>query len=75
MVTGQVSKLVGASVKRKEEPRFLVGEGKYTGGVQRRQMSYLAVLDALAHLGMTEIYIPIRPEKVWRILRDSGITT
>ena len=32
-----------------------------------------AVLDALAHLGVTHIDIPIKPEKVWRILRDSGI--
>ena len=44
MVTGQVSKLVGARVKRKEDPRFLVGDGKYTDDVQLRGMTYLTVL-------------------------------
>ena len=28
-----------------------------------------AVVDALSHLGVTHIDIPITPEKVWRILR------
>jgi carbon-monoxide dehydrogenase large subunit len=28
-----------------------------------------AVVDALAHLGVTHIDIPIKPEKVWRILQ------
>jgi carbon-monoxide dehydrogenase large subunit len=27
-----------------------------------------AIADALAHLGVTHIDIPITPEKVWRIL-------
>ena len=31
-----------------------------------------AVVDALAHLGVRHIDIPITPEKVWRILRDTG---
>jgi aerobic carbon-monoxide dehydrogenase large subunit len=32
-----------------------------------------AVVDALAHLGVKHIDIPISPEKVWRILRDKGV--
>jgi carbon-monoxide dehydrogenase large subunit len=31
-----------------------------------------AVVDALSHLGVTHIDIPITPEKVWRILKDKG---
>jgi carbon-monoxide dehydrogenase large subunit len=32
-----------------------------------------AVVDALAHLGVRHIDIPITPEKVWRILRKKGV--
>jgi carbon-monoxide dehydrogenase large subunit len=32
-----------------------------------------AVVDALAHLGVRHIDIPITPEKVWRILREKGV--
>jgi carbon-monoxide dehydrogenase large subunit len=32
-----------------------------------------AVVDALAHLGVRHIDIPITPEKVWNILREKGI--
>ena len=31
-----------------------------------------AVVDALAHLGVRHIDIPITPEKVWTILKDNG---
>src|SRR5215470_10008593 len=44
MVSGQVSKLIGAAVKRKEDPRLITGEGKYTGDVQLSGMTYMAVL-------------------------------
>jgi aerobic carbon-monoxide dehydrogenase large subunit len=33
-----------------------------------------AVVDALWHLGVRHIDIPITPEKVWRALRDAGVT-
>ena len=33
-----------------------------------------AVVDALAHLGVRHIDIPITPEKVWKLLRDKGVT-
>ena len=32
-----------------------------------------AVVDALAHLGVQNIDIPITPEKVWRILKEKGV--
>jgi carbon-monoxide dehydrogenase large subunit len=32
-----------------------------------------AVVDALAHLGVKHIDIPMTPEKVWRILKDKGV--
>ena len=44
MVIGQPSKLVGASVKRKEDPRLITGEGKYTDDVQLPRMAYMTVL-------------------------------
>ncbi|MBV9896341.1 MAG: xanthine dehydrogenase family protein molybdopterin-binding subunit [Chloroflexi bacterium] len=31
-----------------------------------------AVVDALAHLGVSHVDMPMRPEKVWRVLRDHG---
>ncbi len=33
-----------------------------------------AVVDALWHLGVRHIDIPITPEKVWKVLRDAGVT-
>ena len=32
-----------------------------------------AVIDALAHLGVRHIDIPMTPEKVWRILKEKGV--
>ncbi|HET7294420.1 MAG TPA: aerobic carbon-monoxide dehydrogenase large subunit [Vicinamibacteria bacterium] len=32
-----------------------------------------AVVDALSHLGVTHIDIPMTPEKVWRILKEKGV--
>ena len=32
-----------------------------------------AVVDALSHLGVHHIDIPMTPEKVWRILKDKGV--
>src|SRR6266478_2406715 len=32
-----------------------------------------AVVDALAHLGVKHIDIPITPEKVWKILKEKGV--
>jgi carbon-monoxide dehydrogenase large subunit len=32
-----------------------------------------AIVDALSHLGVTHIDIPITPFKVWKILKEKGI--
>ena len=32
-----------------------------------------AVVDALWHLGVRHLDIPITPEKVWKALRDAGV--
>ena len=32
-----------------------------------------AVVDALSHLGVTHIDIPITPPRLWRILSDKGV--
>ena len=32
-----------------------------------------AVLDALSHLGVKHVDIPITPEKVWRLLKEKGV--
>jgi len=32
-----------------------------------------AVVDALSHLGVTHIEIPIRPDRVWAILQEKGV--
>jgi carbon-monoxide dehydrogenase large subunit len=34
-----------------------------------------AVVDALSHLGVDNVDMPLRPEKVWRVLRDHGAST
>ena len=41
MTIGQISKMMGASVKRKEDPRLITGHGKYTDDVKLVGMLYL----------------------------------
>ncbi len=38
-----MSKYVGASIKRREDPRFIQGQGKYVANVQMPNMAYLAI--------------------------------
>ena len=44
MTIGQISKMMGASVKRKEDPRLITGQGKYTDDVKLVGMLHLYVL-------------------------------
>jgi carbon-monoxide dehydrogenase large subunit len=44
MEPSQVSPIIGAPVKRKEDPRLIMGEGIYTGDVELRGMAHMAVL-------------------------------
>lgn len=47
MISGQVSKMIGARVRRKEDPRLITGEGKYTDDVQLPNMAHISVLRSL----------------------------
>ena len=38
------TRMIGAAVKRKEDPRLLMGEGVFTGDVDLKGMVYMAVL-------------------------------
>jgi carbon-monoxide dehydrogenase large subunit len=31
------------------------------------------VVDALLHLGVTHVDIPVTPEKVWQLLKNAGV--
>lgn len=42
--TQAAGKLVGQSVKRREDPRFIQGKGKYVANVQLPGMAYVAIL-------------------------------
>jgi carbon-monoxide dehydrogenase large subunit len=33
-----------------------------------------AVVDALSHVGVRHVDIPITPEKVWRLLKEHGLS-
>jgi carbon-monoxide dehydrogenase large subunit len=48
-----------------------IGEAGTIGATPAVQNS---VIDAVAHLGVRHIDIPITPEKVWQALRDAGVT-
>ena len=56
MATGQLPRMMGLPVKRKEDPRLITGEGKYTEDVQLRGMTYMAVLRSVhAHARIISI--------------------
>ena len=56
MTIGQISKMMGASVKRKEDPRLITGHGKYTDDVKLVGMLYLYVLRSpYAHAKINKI--------------------
>lgn len=44
MLQGKSPRMVGSSVKRKEDPRLVIGEGKFTGDVQLKGMVHMSVL-------------------------------
>jgi len=45
--------------------------GAATGGARPGIVN--AGVDALSHLGVKHIDIPMTPQKVWKILRDKGV--
>ncbi|HIM79241.1 MAG TPA: xanthine dehydrogenase family protein molybdopterin-binding subunit, partial [Dehalococcoidia bacterium] len=44
MASNQQTQMIGASVKRKEDPRLLMGDSMYTGDVDLKGMVHMAVL-------------------------------
>ena len=70
-----------------EQPRTILGrdsicdivlfstdaESKKHLVISRKHAIVNAVVDALSHLGVTHVDIPITPEKVWRILKEKGV--
>jgi hypothetical protein len=55
------------SFERPGERRPRVGDGGAPPAIAN------AVVDALRHLGVTHLDIPITPEKVWQILKNKGV--
>jgi aerobic carbon-monoxide dehydrogenase large subunit len=76
MVAGQGSTLIGAAVKRKEDPRLITGAGKYTGDVQLRGMTYMAVLrspHAHAHIHRIEAARALQQPGVLAVLTGQEV--
>lgn len=44
-----------------------------TGTIASTAAVVNAVVDALAHLGVKHIDMPLKPERVWRVLREKGV--
>ncbi|MCS5658069.1 MAG: hypothetical protein NZ762_06365, partial [Dehalococcoidia bacterium] len=44
MESTQETQMIGAALRRKEDPRLLMGEGVYTGDVDLKGMVHMAVL-------------------------------
>ncbi len=58
MSMGQVSKMVGARVKRTEDPRMITGTGSYTDDIQLKGARYMEVLRSpYGHARITRIDI------------------
>ena len=73
---GQVSKMVGARVKRKEDPRLITGEGKYTDDVSLKGMVYMAVLrspHAHARIGRIDASKALQHPEVLAVLNKDEV--
>ena len=44
MVTGEIRRMIGLPIKRKEDPRLITGQGKYTDDMRLPDMAYMEVL-------------------------------
>jgi hypothetical protein len=73
---------IGQPLLRPEDLRFVRGKGNPLGVKGGSESGTIgapaaignAVIDALWHLGVRDITLPIRPEKVWRALRAAKNT-
>ena len=92
---------IGVSVRRKEDQRFLTGNGNYFDDMNVAGQTYAyfvrspinslgvkgcgeagavatlaalinAIIDALSPLGVTNIDMPARPQKVWQAIQDTA---
>ena len=57
---------VGQPVPRKEDPRLVTGGGQFTDDVNLALAN--AVLNAVEHLGIETIDMPLTSEKPWRAI-------
>ena len=69
----QIDATVIASARRPRHPLVAKGVGE-SATVGAPAAIVNAVVDALWHLGVRHIDIPIAPPKVWKILRENGVT-
>lgn len=78
------SRILGSGIKRREDPRLITGQAKYTDDFALPGMVYMsvvrspygharinAVADALSPLGVKTINMPLTPERVWRAIREA----
>ena len=78
MVTGEATKLVGTEMRRKEDPRFITGEGKYTDDVHLRGIVYMAVLrspHAHAHIRRIDTSKARQHPEVLAVLTGEDVET
>jgi carbon-monoxide dehydrogenase large subunit len=54
-------------------PLGVKGVGE-TGTIASSEAVVNAVVDALSHLGVKHIDMPLRPDKVWRVLKEIGVS-
>jgi carbon-monoxide dehydrogenase large subunit len=64
--------MIGQRVRRREDPRFLTGKGRYVddlGTIGATPAALNAVIDAVSHLGVRHIDMPANGERVWRAIQ------
>jgi carbon-monoxide dehydrogenase large subunit len=64
--------LVGTPVARREDQCLLAKGIAESGTVGAPAAVQNAVIDALAHLGVRHIDLPLTPERVWRAMNGMG---
>jgi len=76
---------IGQALRRTEDVRFLTGTGQFVEDRNIQGQAWVGfvrspvphariatVADALKHLGIHHIDMPLTPERVWRAIRDTG---
>ena len=76
MISGQLPKMIGISIKRKEDPRLITGDGKYTDDVHLRGMTYMAVLRSShghARIRLIDTSIALQQPEVLAVLTGQDV--